>query len=80
MPCGWKTRKMCYKDAGYPVSALKFILNWFVTDKMVKNLHGDLFFDNGILFFDEDFVDTTFFDLEIGNLSEDLEKWRSWWC
>ena len=37
---------MCYKDAGYPVSALKFILNWFVTDKMVKNLHGDLFFDN----------------------------------
>lgn len=65
---------MCYEDAGYSVSALKFILNWFVTDKMVKNLHGDLFVDSSILFFDEDFVDTTFFDLEIGNLSEDLEK------
>ena len=71
---------MCYEDAGYSVSALKFILNWFVTDKMVKNLHGDLFVDSSILFFDEDFVDTTFFDLEIGNLSEDLEKWRCWWC
>ena len=71
---------MCYEGAGYSVSALKFILNWFVTDKMVKNLHGDLFVDSSILFFDGDFVDTTFFDLEIGNLSEDLEKWRCWWC
>ena len=37
------------------LSALKFVPDWFVTNKMIKKLHEALFAIDDILLFDEDF-------------------------
>ena len=56
------------------LSALKFILDWFVKDK-IRNLHEALFAaDDDTLFSDEDFVDIKFCGGEMGILSIDLDK------
>ena len=41
------------------VPALKLILDWFVTNKMMKKFYNDLYADNDLLFFDNDSGDVT---------------------
>ena len=56
------------------LSALKFVPEWFVTDKMIRKLHEVLFANDDILFFDEDFGKITFFGGAMGILSVDFDK------
>ena len=52
-------------------TALKFTLDWFVTSKMIKNLHNVLFADDNVIFFDEDSSNVTFSSDEMGVLNVD---------
>ena len=47
---GYKTQEMCDKAVNNFLPALKFVSDWFVTSKMIKNLHNALFTDDDILF------------------------------
>ena len=51
---------------------LKFVPDWFVTNKMPERVHDTLLANDDILFFDEDFSNITFFGDEIGIFSVDL--------
>ena len=56
----YKTREMCNTAVDDFLVALKFVSDWFVTSKMIKNLRGALFQDDNILFFDENSGNVTF--------------------
>ena len=45
-PDRYKTPKVCREAVDDCVSALKFVPNWFATDKMIKKLHEALFANN----------------------------------
>ena len=51
---------------------LKFVLDKFVTNKMIEKLYNALFADNNIFFFDKDSGNVTFSRNEIGILWVDL--------
>ena len=53
-------------------SALKFVLDWFVTSKMIKNLPTTLDADNNILHFNKDSGGAVFSCNELGILRKDL--------
>ena len=48
------------------LSALRFYPDWLVTDKMLRKLHEDLFANDDIHFFDENFGKVQFFSSEMG--------------
>ena len=73
-PNRYKTKKICDKAVDDYLAALKFILDWFVTSKMLEKFHDALRANNDILFFDEDFSKVTFFPNEMGILHVDLDK------
>ena len=50
----YKAQEMCDKAVDDFVSRLKFVPDWFVTDKMIKKLHIGLIGYDDILFVDED--------------------------
>ena len=52
--------KNCDKAVDNFLPVLTFVLDWFVTSKMIKKLHNALSADDGILSFDEDSGDFTF--------------------
>ena len=56
----WKTQKMCDEAFDDSLSALNFVPDWFITNKMIRKLHEALFANDDILFFDEDFGKITF--------------------
>ena len=62
---------MCDKAVDNFLSALKFVPDWFVTSKMIKNL-DDAIFSDDILFFDEDSGNVTISSDEMGITSVDL--------
>ena len=47
----YKTQRMCDEDS---LAALKFIPDWFVTGKMIKELYTALYRDENILYFNKD--------------------------
>ena len=51
---GHRTQERCDEVVDDFLPALKFVSDWFLTDKMIKKLHNVLFADDGIPFFDED--------------------------
>ena len=51
---------MCDQAFGNCLAALKFILDWFVTSKMLEKFHNALFANDYIFFFNEDFNKVTF--------------------
>ena len=53
-----KTQKMCRKAVDSCLSGLKFVPDWFVTDKMIKKLYETLFAN--IILFCEDFSKVIF--------------------
>ena len=42
-PDRYKAQKMCDESVADCLSALKFVADWFVTDKMIKKLHKPSF-------------------------------------
>ena len=56
---------MCIKSVDDFLPALKFVPDWFVSSKLIKNLHSALFTDDDILFFDENSSNFTFSSDEI---------------
>ena len=65
---------MCDEAVDDFLAALKLILDWFVTSKMIKNLYTALYADNGLLFFDEDSSNVTFCCNEMGILRVNLNN------
>ena len=63
------TQKMCDEAVDNSLPALKLIPDWFVTSKMIKKLYTALYANNGLLFFDEDSGDVTFYCDEMSVLS-----------
>ena len=68
------TQRICDEAADGCLPALKFVLEWFVSDKMIRKLHEVLFTNDNILFLHEDFGKVTFFGGEMGIISVDLDK------
>ena len=56
------------------LAALKFIPNWFIISKMIKNLLTALYADDNILYFNEDSGDVIFSCNEMGILSVDVNN------
>ena len=67
----YKTQEMCDKAVDNFLSALKFVPDWFVKSKMIKN-PDDAIFSNDIFFFDEDSGNVTFSSNKMGITSVDL--------
>ena len=51
-----KTQEICDKAADDFLLALKFVPDWFVTNKMIKKLDNALFTEDDILFYESDNV------------------------
>ena len=63
---------MCNEAVGYSLAALKLILSWFVTSKMIKKCYSALFSDDCLFFFYEDSGDVTSCCNEMDVLSVNL--------
>ena len=59
-PDKYKTQRICDEAVDDCLAALKFILDWFVTSKMVKKVDNALHANDDILFFNEDLDKVTF--------------------
>ena len=55
----YKTQGMCYKAVYTCLQALKFVADWFATDKMPKKL-DDVFSNDDITFVNTDSDNVTF--------------------
>ena len=56
-----KTQEMFVKAVDVYLPSLKFRPDWFVTNKMLENLDGAVFFNDDIVFADRDSNTVTFF-------------------
>ena len=56
----YNIQEMCNKAVDDFLPASKFVLDWFVSSKMIKTFLTALYSDNNILFFDEYSGNTTF--------------------
>ena len=65
---------MCDKAVDDFLPALKFVPDWFVTNKMLEKLDDTLFANDDIIFINEGSNNVKFFGGEIGILSVDLDK------
>ena len=65
---------MCNKAVDDFLPALKFVHDWFVTNKFIKKLFTALYTVDNILYFNEDSGDAVFPCNEMGILSIDLNK------
>ena len=50
----YKTSTMCDEAVDHSIAALKLILDWFVTSKLIKELFTALYPDENILYFNKD--------------------------
>ena len=64
---------MCDEAVHHFLVALKLILDWLITGKMIKNLYT-LYPDVDLLFFDKDSGDVTFYCNAIGILNVNLDN------
>ena len=69
-----KLKKMCNEAVDNCLAALKFILDWFVTSKMLEKLHNASEANGNTLFYNEDFDKVTFIACERHILAADLDK------
>ena len=53
---------------------LKFVADWFVTNKIIKELCTDLYIDQNILYFDGDSSNVVFYCNGMGILNIDLNN------
>ena len=65
---------MCDKAVDDFLPALKFVPDWFVTNKMLEKLDDTLFANDDVIFINEGSNNVKFFGGEIGILSVDLDK------
>ena len=65
---------MCDKAVDDCLASLKFITEWFVTSKMIKELFTALYADENILFFKEDSGNVVFSCNEMGIINIDLNN------
>ena len=72
LPDRYKT--MCDEAFDDYLAALKFIPDWFVTNKILEKFHDALLTNDDILFFDEDFSKDIFYANNMGILGVDLHK------
>ena len=72
LPDRYKT--MCDEAFDDYLATLKFIPDWFVTNKILEKFHDALLTNDDILFFDEDFSKDTFYANNMGILGVDLHK------
>ena len=70
----YKTPEMRDKAVDDFPTALKSVPDWFVTSKVIKNLHSALFADDNILFCDKDSGIVTFSSDEMSILSVDFNN------
>ena len=63
---------MCDEAVDDSLAALKLILDWLVTSKMIKTLYTALGTDEDILYFNEDSGNAVFSCTEMGILNVDL--------
>ena len=61
----YNTQNMCDEAVNDCLLAIKFVLDWFITEKMIRNLHEASFTNDDILVFDKDFGNVTFFANEM---------------
>ena len=73
-PDEYKIQRMCDEAVDDSLAALKLVLDWFVTSKMIKKICTALYASDGLLFFDEDSGDVTFCRNEMGILSINLKN------
>ena len=60
------SQQMCDKSVADYVAVLKFALNWFVANKMIKGLVNTLYADENILYFNKSFSNVEFSCNEMG--------------
>ena len=65
---------MCDKAVDGCLAALNFILDWFVTGKMIKILFTDLYTDENILYFNENSSNVLFICNGMDILNTDLNN------
>ena len=65
---------MCDKAADAFQPTLKFVPNWFVSNKILQNHYDNLFSVDNIIFFGEDSNNVTFFCDEMGIFNADLNN------
>ena len=65
---------MCDEAVDGCLTALKFVPDWFVTNKIIKNLYSALFVDGDVLFFHQNSGNVTFSSNKMGILSVDLNN------
>ena len=70
----YKTQEMCHKAVDDFLPALKFVTDWFDTNKMIKKLLTALYVHGNILYFNENSGNAIFFYNEMGILSIDLNN------
>ena len=69
-----KIQDMCDKAVDVFPPTVEFVLDWFVTRKMIKNLNDDLLSNDDIIFGNEDSNSVTLLSDEMGCLSVDLNN------
>ena len=57
----YKTQEMCDKAVDEFLPALKFVPDWFITNKMLEKLNDALFVNDDVIFINEDCDSVTFF-------------------
>ena len=65
---------MCDEAVDDSLAALKIILDWFVTSKMIKKLFTALYADDNILYFNEDSGNVVFSCNEMAILNVDINN------
>ena len=70
----YKTQEICDKAVDDFLSALEFVIDWFVTNKMIKNLDNALFANDDIIFLKENSNNVTVFGHKMDILSVDLNN------
>ena len=70
----YKSQIMCNKAADNFLTALKFISDWFVTSKILKNFDNSLYANDDILSYNENFDKVTFIVNQRHILAADLDK------
>ena len=74
VPNRYKTQQMWKKAADDCLATLKFVLDWFVTSKMIEILFTALHADENVLYFNEDSGNVVFICNGMGILNIDLNN------
>ena len=67
-----KTQEICNKAVDAYLPTLEFVLDWFVTSKIIKKRDHDLFTNNDIIFINEDSSYVTCLSDELDIISVDF--------